>query len=93
MEVSLQTVREWERGRKYPHLRKLPRLGQVLGVLPGSFFPGPSDPSEWPHVAREFTPPAVEPRLAELEAQLRHAIDSVKMLRNQTRKSRHRPSS
>lgn len=81
MGVSEQTVRQWERGRKFPHLRKLPRLGEVLGVQPGSFFPGPSDPLEWPQVVREAAPIPVEPGLDAIEAQLHSAIMAIQILR------------
>lgn len=39
MSVSLQTVREWERGDKFPHLRRLPQLAALLDAEPGDFFP------------------------------------------------------
>ena len=39
MDVSGQSVWDWENGRKRPGLGRVPRLSEVLGVEPGSLFP------------------------------------------------------
>lgn len=53
MGVSQQTVREWERGDKFPHLRRLLLLAQVLGVEPGQFFPSTGYAANWPQDVRD----------------------------------------
>lgn len=53
VDVSPQTVRDWERGRKFPHMRKLPAIAAALGIEVGSLFPSTSLPGIWPATARD----------------------------------------
>lgn len=81
MGVSLQTVREWERGVKLPHLRRLLLLAQVLGVEAGQFFPSTGYSPEWPQNMREGENPVpkLEPKvLAKIEKHLAAALDDFR---------------
>lgn len=87
MGVSLQTVREWERGVKFPHLRRLLLLAQVLGVEAGQFFPSTGYASKWPHNLREgeVAESSMDPKiLARIDRHLSTALDEFrKIVRNQ----------
>lgn len=45
MDVSGQSVWDWENGRKRPGLGRVPRLSEVLGVEPGLLFPPLGEPA------------------------------------------------
>ena len=79
MEVSLQTVRDWERGEKYPHLRRLLGLARVLGVEVGQFFPSTG-------FAYEVREAADQPQrngkiLQRIEENLSKALDDFRKIR------------
>lgn len=86
MGVSLQTVREWERGVKFPHLRRLLLLAQVLGVEVGQFFPPTGYSARWPQNAGggEMADQSLDPKvLARIERRLTTALEEFrKIVRN-----------
>ena len=41
--VSVQTIKEWERGAKHPHLKRIPALALALGIDAGKLFPSPGN--------------------------------------------------
>jgi len=87
VQVSLQTVKDWERGRKYPHMRKLPVIAAALGVEVGALFPSVSLPGIWPAIARDETltivrlgqmVDAIENDLSKLHAGVGHLQSALK---------------
>lgn len=85
--MSLQTVREWERGVKFPHLRRLLLLAQVLGVEAGQFFPTTGYSAKWPQNVSEgeMADQSLDPKiLARIDRHLSTALDEFrKIVRNQ----------
>ncbi len=85
MDVSLQTVRDWERGTKFPHLRRVPQLARVLGVEAGQFFPSTGYSPQWPQNAREdqnpFGIPPTPQVLEDIESHLALALSEFRKLR------------
>lgn len=86
MDVSLQTVRDWERGTKLPHLRRVPQLARALGVEAGQFFPSTGYAPSWPPDHREDQNPfRLNPTpqvLEDIESHLAQALREFRKLRN-----------
>lgn len=80
--VGQQTVREWERGDKRPHLERIPRLASALGVEPGDLFPPIAPPPAADRLEDTLPPEAsVEARLARIERQLRRVLEDLQELK------------
>ncbi len=80
-QVNPQTVKDWESGRKRPHLDRLPVLASVLGVELDRMLPATSAP-EAAGVEGTLPPEAsVETRLARIERQLRRVLEDLQELK------------
>ena len=86
MDVSGQSVWDWENGRKRPGLGRVPRLSEVLGVEPGLLFPplgepgaeaalAPDDEGVLPGVALEERLDRIERKLGWILRELRTRED------------------
>lgn len=76
-QVNPQTVKDWESGRKRPHLDRLPMLAAVLGVGLERMLPS-AVPTTADHVEDSLPPGAcVEERLTRIESQLRLVLSRL----------------
>lgn len=81
-QVNPQTVKDWDSGRKRPHLDRLPVLATVLGVGLERMLP-PIAPAPAADRVEDTLPPeaSVEARLARIERQLRRVLEDLQELK------------
>lgn len=76
VQVALQTVKDWEKGRKCPMLERVPLLAEILGVPAGSFFPDTPD-----RVQEGRSTYSLDERLERVERQLSRVLGELRALR------------
>lgn len=80
-QVGVQTVKDWEKGRKRPHLDRLPQLAQILQVDLGGLFPG--SPLASADRVREGVLEAggLDERLARMERRVSLVLAEIRQIR------------